>query len=75
MSMTVSQLIKCLEEFDGDMEVRMAQPTHNYWREIAAVEVDSIDEGVVGYDEMVYDRHVDAIKNSDGYNLYILIRS
>ena len=72
--MNVAQLIKTLEQFNPEDDVRIAQPTHNYWHEIDAVTIDYVDEGVVGYDNCIYDSHVDAINNSGGYNLYILIR-
>lgn len=72
--MPVHELIRLLKQFDPDTEVRISQPTHNYWREIEAVTIDYVDETVVGYDNVIYDSHTDAIRNSDGYNVYIVIR-
>lgn len=72
--MTVEELIKALEGFDPETEVRISQPTHNYWREIQAQTIDYVDEAVVGYDEMIYDSTTDATNNADGYNVFIVIR-
>ncbi len=30
----------------------IAQPTHNYWRQIAAVAIDSVEESVIARDEV-----------------------
>ncbi len=35
--MTVAELIERLGTFDQDQEVRIANPTHNYWGEVRAV--------------------------------------
>ena len=72
--MKVSELIAELNHFDPDMEVRFSQPTHNSWGEIQAQTIDSVDEGFVGNDDMLYDSFSDAIENTDGYFTTIVIR-
>lgn len=43
--MTVKELIEELQtRFSGDEEVRIAQPTHDHWRNVKAVEIESIEE-------------------------------
>jgi hypothetical protein len=72
--MTIYELIKALSHYDGDMEVRISQPTHNYWHEIQAQTIDYVDEGFVGNDEMLYDSFSHAIDNSGGYFTAVVIR-
>lgn len=42
--MKIRELIERLELLDGDMEVRIAQPTHDHWRNTKAAEIDEVDE-------------------------------
>ena len=42
--MKVSELIAKLKKFDGDLPVRLAQPTHDHWRNEVAVEVERVSE-------------------------------
>ena len=73
--MTVDELIKALSDFDGDMEVRISQPTHNYWREVLAQTIDEVDECCIGEDDnMIYDSVDDAIRNAYGANWVVIIR-
>lgn len=73
--MIVSELIKALSEFDPDSEVRISQPTHNYWRDIMAQTIDEVAEVVVGYDDnMIYDSTCDADNNAYGYSWKVVIR-
>ena len=72
--MTVDELIKALGHFDGDTEVRISQPTHNYWREVAAAEIQYVDESNVGDDGMIYDSGFDAINNDTVPAWMIVIR-
>lgn len=41
--MTVSELIQNLQQYDGDMEVMTAAPSHDYWGTVCANAVSSID--------------------------------
>ena len=41
--MTVRELIKMLENYPADAEVKIAQPTHDFWRRVAAVAPDSVE--------------------------------
>ena len=73
--MTVGELIKQLSCFDDDMEVRISQPTHNYWHEILAQTIDEVDEICIGKDDsMIYDSVDDAIDNANGANWVVIIR-
>lgn len=73
--MTVDDLIEALSHYRGDTEVRISQPTHNYWHEVLAQTIDYVDEGFVGEDDnMLYDSYIDATNNAGGYNTYVIIR-
>lgn len=73
--MTVAELIKHLEQFDPDREVRISQPTHNYWHEIKAQTIDEVDDCVVGFDdEMIYDSVTQADENAYGHSWKVVIR-
>lgn len=72
--MKVGELIKQLEWFDEDKEVRFVQPTHNYWGEVRAQTIEEVDEVCVGLDDMVYDSVTDADNNSYGHNFFVVIR-
>jgi len=41
--MTVNELIRKLEEFDGDLPVRMAYPAGDYWRSTIAGSIDGVE--------------------------------
>lgn len=73
--MTVSELIAALSQFDGDTEVRISQPTHNYWHEILAQTIDEVDETCIGEDDnVIYDSVNAAIDNAGGANWVVIIR-
>jgi hypothetical protein len=72
--MTIYELIKALSNFDGDTEIRIAQPTHNYWHTIDAVEIDYVDETVVGESGQIYDAAADAERNEDAPTWMVVIR-
>jgi hypothetical protein len=72
--MKVWDLINELQTFDGDAEIRISQPTHDYWHTIDAVEIDYVDEVVVGESGQIYDAAADAVKNEDAPTYMIVIR-
>lgn len=40
--MNVKELIAHLKKFHPSMPVRIAQPTHNHWRQVVAAEIESV---------------------------------
>jgi hypothetical protein len=72
--MKVWDLINELQTFDGDAEIRIAQPTHNYWHTINAVEIDFVDAPAVGESGQIYDSAADAVKNEDAPTWMVVIR-
>lgn len=72
--MTVDDLIRELSQYDGDTEVRICQPTHNYWHEVLAQTIDFVEERIIGEDDnMIYDSVTDAKNNANGYNVVLAI--
>ena len=49
--MTVKELIKALKDEDPDMPVYFAHPSHDYWRNTLASEVDELEPGTVQHSE------------------------
>lgn len=49
--MTVSELIRQLEDYDGDSEVMISAPSHDYWGTQLANEVRECDIATVRYSE------------------------
>lgn len=49
--MTVSELIQNLQQYDGDMEVMTAAPSHDYWGTLNANKVGTIDTANVTYSD------------------------
>ena len=47
--MTVSELIEYLEQFDGNQEVMIAQPSGDYWGTVCASEITEAEEQYVEY--------------------------
>ena len=43
-SMTIGELIAELSQYDEDLEVRIAQPTQNYWHEVQCTKIDVVEE-------------------------------
>ena len=41
--MKVAQLIALLQQQDPEADVRIEQPTHDYWRSVAASEVNGVE--------------------------------
>jgi hypothetical protein len=72
--MLVSELIAYLEDFNDDEEVRISQPTHDYWHTIDAVTIDYVDVTVVGESGQIYDAAFDAERNEDAPTTMIVIR-
>ena len=72
--MNVRELIKELSWFDDEAEVRISQPTHNYWHTINAVTIDYVDATIVGESGQIYDAEFDAIRNEDTPTAMIVIR-
>jgi len=74
--MTVKELIRKLEEFDGDLPVRMAYPSGDYWRSVIAGSIDGVESCKVEYSE--YHRNMTVPKEGkedpeDGEETVILI--
>ena len=73
--MTVGELIRILSDFDPDSEVRISQPTHNYWHEVKAQTIDEVNEIVIGKDDdMIYDSVTQADENANGHAWTVIIR-
>ena len=53
--MTVAELIERLGTFDPAREVRIAQPTHNYWRETGTAPVDGVAVEIIQQDGVIVD--------------------
>jgi hypothetical protein len=49
--MTVSELIEYLEQFDGDQEVMIAQPSGDYWGTVCASEITEVEEQYIKYSD------------------------
>jgi len=49
--MTVKELIDRLSKLDPDDEVRIAQPTHCYWRRTMAVEISQVNHQLVEHSD------------------------
>ena len=49
--MTVAELIERLQNFDPNMEVKIAQPTHDHWKNVLASDIDDVDELEVEYSD------------------------
>lgn len=47
--MTVEELIEVLENFPLDMEVRVANPSHDYWGTLLASEIEEVEQGQTKY--------------------------
>jgi len=73
--MKISELIELLAIGDPDQEVLIAQPTHNYWGEVEAVDIESVEWDIVGKDDMIYDMPDDALGNTDGYTEKVVIHA
>ena len=72
--MLVGELVKYLEDFNPFTEIRISQPTHDYWHTIDAVTIDYVDETVVGESGQIYDMQLDAYRNEDAATVMIVIR-
>ena len=72
--MLVGELVKYLEDFNPFTEIRISQPTHDYWHTIDAVTIDYVDETVVGESGQIYDAEFDAVRNDDAPSYMIVIR-
>lgn len=72
--MLVGELIKELSWFEEEAEIRISQPTHDYWHTIDAVTIDYVDTTVVGESGQIYDSATDAERNDDAPSYMIVIR-
>jgi hypothetical protein len=72
--MLVGELIAELQDWNPILEVRIAQPTHDYWRTIDAVDIFSVEETNVGESGQIYDSAADAVKNEDAPTWMVVIR-
>lgn len=73
--MKISELIGLLQWHDPETEVFIAQPTHNYWGEVNALDVGTVEWDIVGSDNVIYDEIAVAIANSDGYEEKVVIHA
>ena len=71
--MTVQELIKSLEDFDPNMEVKFAYNFGDYWRTQVANNLSDVDEGMVKYSSYHrMDKVVDDEEENDTKTVVIL---
>lgn len=76
--MTVRELIEELEREDGDAEVCIAQPSHDYWGSVCARDVNNIELADVAWSEyhktnkVIDDDHLEHYEEEELKNVVLL---
>lgn len=72
--MTVAELIKKLKQYDSKKEVRIAQPTHNHWRQVEAAEISEVEmQGLLWSDYLNGDKLLDGDEEDDADKYAVVI--
>ena len=76
--MTVRELIEELKREDGDAEVCIAQPSHDYWGSLCASEVNNVEIANVAWSEyhrknkVIDDDHIENYEKEELKNVVLL---